>query len=121
MAASAPMMSIPSSLSDDWNAWAVPAKLVCRVAGIPSPGLRPGDLRHGLAQGHAGPQVEGDGRGGELPLVGDRERGERGGVMGEGGQGDLAPLGRGIEVDVPEARGVLPELGRHLHHDMVLV
>ena len=63
----------PMPVSDDWKAAATPWKLVRMVAGRDS---RASCLhaRHGVAERHAGREIEGDRDRGQLPEVRDGQR-----------------------------------------------
>ncbi len=78
------------------------------------------DLDHGIAEGVAGEEIEGDGDGGKLSLVVDSEGRGGGCITGEGAEGDLRAAGA-ADVEVTERVGVLTEGGVDLHDDVVLV
>ena len=78
------------------------------------------DGRHGIAQGHAHGQVEGQGHRGQLALMVHREGRVPAFQGGEGAEGDQVP-GVGAHVGVAEAIRRLHEGGVHLHDHVVLV
>ncbi len=74
-----------------------------------------------LAQGHAGRQVERERHRREEALVVHLQRGRARLEAGEAGERARTRRVRGLDMDVAEGVGALPELGRHLHHHPVLV
>src|SRR5208337_4445122 len=74
----------------------------------------------GLAQRHARRQVEGEGHGGKLALVIDRQESIGGLELGDGGQRNQNPIG-GVDVNLVERRGVEQVLGLDLQNDVELV
>ena len=81
-------------------------------------GLR--DRVNRLAQRDARREIERDRHRGKLSLVIDGQRGLIVGEVREGAELDQ-PAGAGAHVDQVERLGVLPELRRDFHHDVVLV
>src|SRR5207244_11243234 len=78
------------------------------------------DGRQRVPQGDARREVEGEGDGGELPLVIDRERRGRRREVGEGAERHLRPARR-VDVDVLQRVRALLEGRLHLQDDVVLV
>ena len=106
--------------SESWKAWAAPANLPRTLAG--SAMRRPGvlDRDHRVAERHVGGQVEGDGHGREEPLVVHLQG--RCGRLEAGQRGERhRRAGLRAHVDRRERLRTLPELGRQLHHHVVLV
>src|SRR5271157_1053355 len=82
--------------------------------------LHLGDKPGGIAERNVGRQIEGDGHRGEEPGV---VHGERRGCRFDGCYGGQRydPIAGGVQIDIPQPFGRLPEGRGHLKYDIVLI
>ena len=120
MTTSAAAISIGSLDSEDWNACALPWKLVAREAGLPSCCSTWWMRCHRVADRHAGLQIEGDRHRRELALMVDHQWRDLVDRRDQRAQRHLLSA-RGVDIDILKRIGSELELRLDLEHDVVLV